>query len=99
MFYTLNNHNFHRLVAYPKRILIVLNLAVLDELMHIRISTNISYLFTINEKKNYLLTAVRVGKTQSNISIPRETQTTKSAANPTPIRYLGLSLGKKSVHK
>lgn len=43
-------------------------------------------------------TAVRVGYTQSNISIPSATQTTKSSANPTPIKYLGLSSGSKSVH-
>lgn len=43
------------------------------------------------------LTAVLVGKTQSNISIPKATQTTRSIAIPTPIRYLGLLLSKISV--
>lgn len=45
------------------------------------------------------LTAVRVGNTQSNMSIPRATHTTKSVANPTPIRYLGLFLSSISVPK
>lgn len=47
--------------------------------------------------KDYLhnkgkLTAVRVGNTQSNISTPSATQTTRSMATPTPIRYRGLCL-------
>lgn len=49
-------------------------------------------------KESSLLTAVRVGKTQSNISMPSATQTTKSAAKPTPIKYRGLSSGSRSVH-
>jgi hypothetical protein len=38
--------------------------------------------------------AVLVEKTQSNISIPRQTHTTRSSGYPTPIRYLGLFSGK-----
>lgn len=41
--------------------------------------------------------AVRVGKTQSNISTPRAEQITKSSGYPTPIQYRGLSFGSKSV--
>ena len=41
--------------------------------------------------------AVLVGNTQSYMSTPSAEQTTKSTANPTPIRYRGLSLGKTSV--
>ena len=40
-----------------------------------------------------MLTAVRVGKTQSNMS----TQTTRSVANPTPMQYRGLFLGRSRV--
>ena len=43
--------------------------------------------------------AVRVLKTQSNISTPRQEHTTKSTGYPTPIRYRGLSLGKISVQR
>lgn len=49
-------------------------------------------------KYSLLRTAVLVGNTQSNISIPNATQTTKSAEKPTPIKYLGLSSGNNSVH-
>ena len=38
-----------------------------------------------------------VGKTQSNISIPSLTAPKISEGVPTPIKYLGLSLGKKST--
>ena len=53
----------------------------------------------IKIKKYLIHTAVLVGKTQSNMSTPRAQQTTRSVANPTPIKYLGLSLGSKSVDK
>lgn len=49
--------------------------------------------------KDCILTAVRVGKTQSNMSHPSAQQTTKSAANPTPIKYRGFSLGRRSVER
>ena len=39
----------------------------------------------------------RVGRTQSNISIPRITAPTRSAGFPTPIKYRGLSTGKCGV--
>jgi hypothetical protein len=45
----------------------------------------------------FILTAVLVGNTQSNISTPRAQHTTRSAAKPTPIKYRGLSSGSKSV--
>jgi len=44
------------------------------------------------------LTAVLVGKTQSNMSTPRAVHTTRSTANPTPMQYLGLLGGSKPVH-
>ena len=45
----------------------------------------------------FILTAVLVGNTQSNISTPRAQHTTRSAAKPTPIRYRGLSSGSNPV--
>ncbi len=47
--------------------------------------------FLVNAVPNL---AVRVEKTQSNISIPKQEQTTKSTGYPTPIKYRGLSLGR-----
>ena len=37
--------------------------------------------------------AVRVGSTQSNISMPLITPSTRHSGDPTPIKYLGLSFG------
>lgn len=42
--------------------------------------------------------AVLVGKTQSNISTPRETPKARSTGYPTPIRYRGLPAGRTSQH-
>lgn len=41
--------------------------------------------------------AIRVGKTQSNISIPRITPSIKESVAPTPIRYHGLFSGKSGA--
>lgn len=43
------------------------------------------------------ITAVRVGHTQSNMSAPRATETTRSSGYPTPITYRGLFCGSQSV--
>lgn len=51
------------------------------------------------ENRNNRLTAVLVGKTQSNMSTPRAEHITRSTANPTPIRYRGLFFGSNPVHK
>ena len=40
--------------------------------------------------------AVRVGKTQSNISTPKPAHRAISTGYPTPIKYLGLFLGRNS---
>ena len=45
---------------------------------------------------NWPLRAFLVGRTQSNISIPYLTASTISSGFPTPIKYLGLSLGSLS---
>ena len=45
----------------------------------------------------FALNELRLGSTQSNISIPLNTAPTISLGLPTPIKYLGLSLEKKSV--
>lgn len=42
--------------------------------------------------------AVLVENTQSNMSTPKQEQTTTSTGYPTPIRYRGLSFGSTSVH-
>ena len=52
---------------------------------------------TIINSPVFILTAVLVGNTQSNISTPRAQHTTRSVAKPTPIRYRGLSSGSMSV--
>lgn len=46
-----------------------------------------------------ILTAVLVGNTQSYISIPNALHTIRSTANPTPIRYRGLSFGRIFVDR
>ena len=43
--------------------------------------------------KNVPFLAFRVGMTQSNISMPRSTPSTRSSGVPTPMRYRGLSEG------
>lgn len=46
-----------------------------------------------------MLTAVLDGNTQSYMSTPNAQQTTISIAKPTPIKYLGLFLGRMLVVK
>ena len=52
------------------------------------------YISTTSEK----LTAVLVGQTQSNISAPSATETTRSSGYPTPITYRGFCSGRRLVH-
>ena len=53
-------------------------------------------LITPSEVNNCPFLAFLVGNTQSNISIPYLTASTISSGVPTPMRYLGLSLGNLS---
>ena len=47
--------------------------------------------------KNVPFRAFRVGITQSNMSMPRSTPSTRSSGVPTPIRYRGLSSGRNGT--
>ena len=45
--------------------------------------------------KSWPFRALRVGSTQSNMSMPRATHSTRSSGVPTPIRYRGLIVGQQ----
>ena len=47
--------------------------------------------------KSRPLRAQRVGRTQSNMSTPAPTETTRSTGVPTPMRYRGLSAGRSGA--
>ena len=47
--------------------------------------------------KSCPLRALRVGSTQSNRSMPRATDSTRSSGMPTPIRYRGRSAGSSAA--
>ena len=102
----------HRLFDGQSRKFVYLNLIVHDQLMHIQNAFREKINVSVSDEK---LTAVRVGKTQSNISQPSAEHITRSMANlnlfksklqfdeqttyPTPIKYRGFSLGRNSVER